>query len=506
MLIIDIYWERVNLHLKLNKKIHDKVILTNNNELYELNYLNDEIIINITNTPEGAMLKKGIWNIFIGNDKLKISKDILNSLSLNSRFFPYRGGLYAYTVKLDTNEYLEFILKTNFMVENTKPQKYYRLIEKKSFLSRIKIFIKELMIFLTNCLYSICHFFSINKNKNILFLTETNNELTGNLKYLYDYLVKKNYNIKIFAYDIKDSKSLYLKELLAFASSNTIIIDNYVSMLTHLKLNNKTKIIQLWHAGIGFKAVGYARFGEEGSPHPYKSSHRRCNYVIVDKEELINIYQELFGIKKECLLPYGMPRIMNYLNKDIMEESIKELYKLNPNFKTKKVILFAPTYRGQGKNSAYYDMNMIDLAKINEYCLKNNALFIIKMHPFIKDKIIIKSDYQNNIIDYSNMDINKLLYITDILITDYSSCAYEYSFFNRPLIYYRYDKEIYEYLRPPHTLNLFTDKNYEVKTFEELLKTLEKIKVKSEERFENINNKTTNACEIITNNCIGEKK
>ena len=120
------------------------------------------------------------------------------------------------------------------------------------------------------------------------------------------------------------------------------------------------------------------------------------------------------------------------------------------------------------------------------------------MHPFIKKKIEIPEEYKNNIIDLSSMDINNLIYITDIMITDYSSCAYEYSFFNRPLIFYRYDKELYEYLRPMHTVDVFTKKQYEVKDFNSLMKVLNKLKnVSIDDRFKNVVKRNTNSCEII---------
>ena len=41
-------------------------------------------------------------------------------------------------------------------------------------------------------------------------------------------------------------------------------------------------------------------------------------------------------------------------------------------------------------------------------------------------------------------DINDLLLVTDILITDYSSLIFDYVFVNKPIIYYAYDLELYE--------------------------------------------------------------
>ena len=126
------------------------------------------------------------------------------------------------------------------------------------------------------------------------------------------------------------------------------------------------------------------------------------------------------------------------------------------------------------------------------------------MHPFIKEKISIPEEFKSCILDYSDFDINDLIYIADIMITDYSSCAYEFSFFNRPLVFFRYDKEVYEYLRPVHTLDVFTKQQYEVKNFDELMNVCENLKsVSIENRFLDVVNRKDLCCEDISREILG---
>ena len=69
---------------------------------------------------------------------------------------------------------------------------------------------------------------------------------------------------------------------------------------------------------------------------------------------------------------------------------------------------------------------------ITDY-LKNNSYFF---EPFCDI-----SEYQ----DLSEeRDINELLLVTDILVTDYSSVIFDWAFLNKPIIYFAYDKEDYE--------------------------------------------------------------
>ena len=502
--IVDIYWERVNLHLKLNKKISENVYLTDGLKKTELTSISsDEIVINVTNTPEGSMLEAGNFKIVIGDSHVIADEKLVPFLPDKSRIFPYRNGRYTYLVDFSLDVDMSLNIKIMFMMVNNKPKEFYRFGEASTIGGIIKILVSKVGIFCLNLFYKLVRFFKLS-NRTILFMTDSSCQLVGNLKYLYDYIDKDKYKTVTYCFD-RTSKSGFIslfKATFVIARSDIIFLDNYVQILTHINLSRNVKLVQLWHAGVGFKSVGYARFGLEGSPHPYKSCHRKYTSVVVDDDKLIPIYQEVFGCKSNVIHAFGMSRIDKYLQKNVIDEKCEYLYKLNSNLKTKKVILFSPTYRGSNVDTAYYDMNKIDLNKIGKFCKEKGFVFIIKMHPFIKEKIDIPSEYKNYIFDYSSFDINDLIYISDVMITDYSSCAYEYSLFNRPLIFYRYDKTIYEYLRPIHTVNMFTKKQYEVFSFEELMTVLERFNdIDVSKRFSNIKKSVNrNSCEQIINN------
>ena len=65
------------------------------------------------------------------------------------------------------------------------------------------------------------------------------------------------------------------------------------------------------------------------------------------------------------------------------------------------------------------------------------------MHPFVKTRI--DDSRYDNIIDLSDYDnINDILLITDMLITDYSSVVFEYSLLEKPIIFYSPDRDLYK--------------------------------------------------------------
>ena len=73
------------------------------------------------------------------------------------------------------------------------------------------------------------------------------------------------------------------------------------------------------------------------------------------------------------------------------------------------------------------------------------------MHPFVIEDVEIPKEYESRIFNFKDYpNINYLYYITDILITDYSSNYYEYALMNKPMLFYTYDREIYELTRGVH--------------------------------------------------------
>ena len=93
--------------------------------------------------------------------------------------------------------------------------------------------------------------------------------------------------------------------------------------------------------------------------------------------------------------------------------------------------------------SAYYPT---DKFNPNEICtaLGEDYAIIIKLHPFCKEKYEIDESLRDCIIDLSEADeLNDLLFVTDLLITDYSSVVFEASLLDIPMLFYAFDLDEY---------------------------------------------------------------
>lgn len=96
-----------------------------------------------------------------------------------------------------------------------------------------------------------------------------------------------------------------------------------------------------------------------------------------------------------------------------------------------------------GKESAHYPFEVLDFDRLYHE-LKDEYIFLFKIHPFVRNDANIPYQYSDFFYDFSSFrEINELLLVTDVLITDYSSVCFEYALLNKPMIFFSYDVDDY---------------------------------------------------------------
>ncbi len=284
------------------------------------------------------------------------------------------------------------------------------------------------------------------KNPNILLMSDQSEEMGSNMLALKKALIQKGYKPKeaLRAITTKHYSIFHwIKTLKKIAEADFIFLDDHSQTTDWLTIKGAV-ITQLWHAGAGFKSTGYSRFGMPASPAP-KSGHRQYTYGIAGSKKIRHFFSEVWGINDEMVLPTGMPRLDEYLDVKYRKEKTAELLIKYPILcKQTHTILFAPTYRGENKRHAYYPYDKLDMDKLYELCKLTNSIIIFKMHPFVTEPVPIPEEYKDRMMDISEYpNINDLFYVTDLLITDYSSNIYEYSLMKKPMLFYAFDIDTY---------------------------------------------------------------
>src|SRR5699024_7062691 len=253
------------------------------------------------------------------------------------------------------------------------------------------------------------------------------------LKFVHDKMIERNLDKKykfrfIFKPHVSERRNILSKIMfpVLLGKSDYIFLDDYHPMLIGLKFRKKQEIIQVWHAVGAFKTVGFSRIGKKGGFFYHYKNHRYYTKSFVASEHDVPIYGEAFGIKDKNVIPTGVPRTDVFFDESYKDLSQKRVFSKYPNIEDKKIILFAPTFRGNGHRTAFYPFFKLDLERLASYAKNNNAVILFKMHPLVRNNIKIPKKYENYLIDvHDYTDVNDLLFVSDLLISDYSSIIYD---------------------------------------------------------------------------------
>lgn len=354
-----------------------------------------------------------------------------------------------------------------------------------------RIFLQKVRMCFYVIAYPIVQIFVKEKRNYVLFLSDSRTDFSGNFLFVKEEIERRgSYQVHgIFKKNLKTRRNL--KDMFRIpyyiAKSKYIFVDDFYPVIYPIRLRKSKKLIQLWHAMGAYKTVGYSRMGKPGGPVGYTLTHRNYTDTIVSSESIRKNYAEAFGIGIEKVHALGIPRTDIFFDKDYSTNIKEKLYQKYPQLKHKKVILFAPTFRGNGQGTAYYDFSWLDF-KTLEKNFQKNYICIIKLHPFIKNRPDYDFKSSKFFLDLtSEREINDLLFLTDILITDYSSVIYEYSFFKKPIIFYVPDME--EYISSRDFYYSFDKYNYGVSTtnMEELIHAIknEQVDISKINKFHN---------------------
>ncbi len=155
-------------------------------------------------------------------------------------------------------------------------------------------------------------------------------------------------------------------------------------------------------------------------------------------------YQSGLGVKVNQILQIGRPRNDYLMRPDASKEKAR-LKKSMGLPDDKKTILYAPVWREDEETDVegYYKMQL-GLHRMKEQ-LGDEYIVLIRIHDYITGKIILDQALEGFIYDFSFYDdVQELMMVSDVMITDYSSMVFDYACLRRPIYFYFYDFEEFE--------------------------------------------------------------
>ena len=334
-----------------------------------------------------------------------------------------------------------------------------RVLPKFKILKLAKILRFNSQFFFDVLIYHISKLFSGKVNNNLIVLGSANGKaFIGNPKYLYYYL-KKNTDYELFYFvksislkkelENEGIKAIYaycIEALRILRKARAVFVSHGYSDVLPFKKSSRTVFIQTWHGG-DIKIIGN---------HPYFDKYinskkakflglklqdsKLYDFVLSTsgEEKPLQILADAFKFPKEKILSFGYPR------NDILFSNVSNLLKEFRNQyhipnEVKTIILYAPTFREEFSSKNPFNDN--ELIELNNFCKEKDYIFLIKAH--LHESVLDFKNLSNIKIVEKDADIQELLYLADILITDYSSVYFDYLLLNRPVILYTYDYEEY---------------------------------------------------------------
>lgn len=228
--------------------------------------------------------------------------------------------------------------------------------------------------------------------------------------------------------------------------------------------------LNTWH-GIALKHIGNDCEGR-------KDYHfENVDYLVVSGAYDEKIFKSAFNAKSSSYLRCGMPRNEELWN--VQPERKDALRKKLCIPDRKKVILYAPTWRDSQDGGKSYSLKPpIHFEKWKKKLGEEYVVLFRAHHQTTKVLGVVYDDFVRDVCEYPA--VNDLMIAADILVTDYSAIAFDFSILCKPILCYTYDYE--DYLKQRGTYFSMNDRypNPICKTEDELLNRIQTLNYEAE--------------------------
>lgn len=320
----------------------------------------------------------------------------------------------------------------------------------------MKHYFKIVILFLARYVLRVLWLFPVKRNR-ILFVAFEGRTYGCNPKYIfkwlqshsgdsYEYIWCLNAGISMpdgaHAVRVKFLSPRYLYYL--FTSG--VVINNYPVEPFFTKRKGQL-VIHTHHGGGCYKkGIMYASRSKISYwNYTRKSRVGQMDYTISSCKAFTDNYHTIFSMNPQRFLPIGMPRNDLFFSSKRESLKIEIVRKLTIN-SGKKIILYAPTYRGWWRSPEISCVKALDVEAVCAAVCRRfggDTVFLWRLHPLMKNMgVDCKTHKEIDVSDYA--DMQELLLAADIFITDYSSALWDYSFTGNPGFLFTPDLEEYE--------------------------------------------------------------
>lgn len=226
---------------------------------------------------------------------------------------------------------------------------------------------------------------------------------------------------------------------LYYVMTSRVYVDN-AEFWSILKFRPGQMVLETWHGGGAYKRVGGHRIdvNEREQQHAVEKMNKITLFLSSSKAFTKYVIRDAYQYRGE-VLECGLPRNDDLLHPDpAVSRRVRQALDIP---ELAKVLVYAPTFR----NSHTLDLYDVDFARLKtslEAKFGGEWVILLRMHYYLADKAMAsQAPFLRNATDYP--DMQDLLQCADVLLTDYSSCMWDFSLMHKPCFLYARDIDEY---------------------------------------------------------------
>ncbi len=203
--------------------------------------------------------------------------------------------------------------------------------------------------------------------------------------------------------------------------------------------------VNTWH-GIPLKTLGYDMPNGKTETSNVVRNMMLSDYMISASPFLTQIYLKSYKLDEIYtgkIIEEGYPRL-DLIDNESYDERAEVLFGHGVKIqKGKKVILYAPTWKGKSYGTASSDVSGLFEFKSNLEKMIDTDKYQILIKPHQRLWELAHNDLNFPFVVPATVDANLVLGITDILVSDFSSIFYDFLRTGRPVLFLIEDYESY---------------------------------------------------------------
>jgi CDP-glycerol glycerophosphotransferase len=205
--------------------------------------------------------------------------------------------------------------------------------------------------------------------------------------------------------------------------------------------------VNLWH-GTPLKKMGYdIENGADGARNVLRN-FMSADYLVSQNSFMTNeMYlgaYKLTNVYEGAIIEEGYPRTDTMFASDAGSSARNVLREHGIETAGKKVLLYAPTWRGESFYKPNADANRLKatLRALREHSDLQDWVILLKAHQVIFDQLVDDPEFAEFLVP-NDVPANEALALSDMLVTDYSSICIDYLATGRPIAFHVPDSDSY---------------------------------------------------------------